>query len=110
MSGVPLALPHVPEEGETIARHPSLRRVAEGKLARWRGADAMRKRQVVKDLAVLAADRSGRRADLFVIGPEPARFLRTSATTAARVLDRVPSSAQLPCRCVLPEAFTRLLR
>ncbi|KOU65077.1 hypothetical protein ADK96_19310 [Streptomyces sp. IGB124] len=150
-SGILLALPHVLEEGETIARRPSLgagndpgrpydletdRRVAEFKLARWRGADAMRKRQVFKDLAMLAADRSGRRADLFVIGPEPARFLRTSATTAAWALDRAPGalrtfesvfgSTALQVReftathaahvrivdlCdVLPEAVTRLLR
>ncbi|MFD8578757.1 PE-PGRS family protein [Streptomyces virginiae] len=150
-SGILLALPHVLEEGETIARRPSLgagndpgrpydletdRRVAEFKLARWRGADAMRKRQVFKDLAMLAADRSGRRADLFVIGPEPARFLRTSATTAAWALDRAPGAlrtfeavfgstavqvrefaathaahVRIVDLCdVLPEAVTRLLR
>ncbi|WP_240926405.1 hypothetical protein [Streptomyces sp. JB150] len=38
------------------------------------------------------ADRSGRAADLFVIGPEPARFLRSSASTAAWALDRSPGA------------------
>jgi hypothetical protein len=106
-SGIMLALPHILEEGERISRRPSLgagndpgrpydletdRRVAEFKLARWRGADAMRKRQVFKDLTMLAADRSGRAADLFVIGPEPARFLNSSASTAAWALDRSPGA------------------
>ncbi|WP_338498775.1 PE-PGRS family protein [Streptomyces sp. SJL17-4] len=150
-SGILLALPHVLEDDETISRRPSLgagndpsrpydletnRRVAEFKLARWRGADAMRKRQVFKDLTMLAADRSGRCADLFVIGPEPARFLRTSAATAAWALDRSPGalrtfesafgSPTMPIReftathaahvritdlCdILPDSVTRLLR
>ncbi|WP_241911376.1 PE-PGRS family protein [Streptomyces sp. DH-12] len=106
-SGIMLALPHILEEGERISRRPSLgagndpgrpydletdRRVAEFKLARWRGADAMRKRQVFKDLTMLAADRSGRAADLFVIGPEPARFLNSSASTVGWALDRSPSA------------------
>ncbi|MCM2431061.1 hypothetical protein [Streptomyces sp. RKAG337] len=41
---------------------------------------------------MLAADRSGRRADLFVIGPEPARFLRSSISSAAWALDRSPGA------------------
>ncbi|MEU5168171.1 MULTISPECIES: hypothetical protein [Streptomyces] len=150
-SGILLALPTVLEEGERIARRPSLgagndpsrpydletdRRVAEFKLARWRGADAMRKRQTFKDLTMLAADTSGRAADLFVVGPEPARFLRTSTSTAAWALDRSPGalrtfetafgSPDVPIHeftathaahvritdlcTILPEAVTRLLR
>lgn len=104
-AGIVLALPHLLEDGEKIVVRPSLaagndparpfdletdRRVAEFKLARWRGADAMRKRQTFKDLVMLAADRSGRRAELFVVGPEPGRFLRTSRATAAWGLDRTP--------------------
>ncbi|MFC4983544.1 hypothetical protein [Streptomyces atroolivaceus] len=150
-SGILLALPHVLEEGERVSRRPSLgagndpgrpydletdRRVAEFKLARWRGADAMRKRQVFKDLTMLAADRSGRAADLFIIGPEPARFLRSSTSTSAWALDRSPGAlrtfesafgspnmsirdftathaahVRITDLCdVLPEAVTRLLR
>ncbi|WP_245790408.1 hypothetical protein [Streptomyces monashensis] len=67
-------------------------RIAEFKLARWRGADAMRKRQTFNDLVMLAADTSGRRAELFVIGPEPCRFLTTSTSTAAWALDRTPGA------------------
>ncbi len=106
-AGIMLALPHVLEDGETITNRPSLgagndssrpydletnQRVAEFKLARWRGSDAMRKRQTFKDLVMLAADRSDRTAALFVIGPEPGRFLRTSTSTAAWALDRSPGA------------------
>lgn len=109
-AGIVLALPHLLEDGETIAVRPSLaagndprrrfdletdRRVAEFKLARWRGADAMRKRQTFKDLVMLAPDRTGRRAELFVVGPEPARFLRTSRATAAWALDRTPHARRM---------------
>lgn len=106
-SGILLVLPHVLEANERIIVRPSLGagndpsrpydvetdlRVAEFKLARWRGADAARKRQTFKDLAMLAADRSGRRADLFVIGAEPGRFLRSSTSKAAWALDRSPGA------------------
>lgn len=109
-AGIVLALPHILEDGETIAVRPSLaagndpsrpfdletdRRVAEFKLSRWRGADAMRKRQTFKDLVMLAADRSGRPAELFVVGPEPGRFLRTSRATAAWGLDRTPHAQRV---------------
>lgn len=103
--GILLVLPHLLGEGEHITVRPSLgagndpnrpydvetdQRIAEFKLTRWRGADAMRKRQTFKDLVMLAADTSGRRAELFVIGPEPRRFLTTSTSTAAWALDRTP--------------------
>ncbi|QES49280.1 PE-PGRS family protein [Streptomyces venezuelae] len=106
-AGIMLAVPHVLNEGETITKRPSLgagndpgrpydletdQRVAEFKLARWRGADATRKRQTFKDLVMLAADRSERQADLYVVGPEPARFLRSSTSTAAWALDRSPGA------------------
>lgn len=117
-AGIVLALPHLLQDGEEIAVRPSLaagndpsrpfdletdRRVAEFKLARWRGADAMRKRQTFKDLVMLAADRTGRRAELFVVGPEPGRFLRTSRSTAAWALDRTPHA-----RRVFGESFGSL--
>ena len=69
--------------------------MAEFKLARWRGADAMRKRQTFKDLVMLAGDRTGRRAELFVVGSEPGRFLRTSRATAAWALDRPPHARRV---------------
>lgn len=50
----------------------------------------MRKRQSFKDLVMPAADGMGRRAELFVVGPELGRSLRTSRATAARTLDRTP--------------------
>ncbi len=105
--GILLVLPHILQEGERITVRPSLgagndpsrpydletdQRIAEFKLARWRGADAARKRQTFKDLVMLAADTSGRRAELFVIGPEPSRFLTTSISTAAWALDRSPGA------------------
>ncbi len=83
-AAISLALPELLEPNEVL-RRPSLaagndpsrpydvetdRRVAEFKLARWDGHDAMRKRQVFKDLVHLAAaDTSGRRAELYVLGP-----------------------------------------
>ncbi|MFF2516540.1 hypothetical protein [Streptomyces sp. NPDC058086] len=106
-AGIVLALPHLLEDGEEIAVRPSLaagndphrpfdletdRRVAEFKLARWRGADAMRKRQTFKDLVMLAADRTGRRAELFVVGPEPGRFMRSSPS-ATPAMSRSPTCA-----------------
>ncbi|MEU3096496.1 PE-PGRS family protein [Streptomyces sp. NPDC006967] len=105
--GILLVLPHILGEGEHITVRTSLgagndpsrpydvetdQRIAEFKLARWLGADAMRKRQTFKDLVMLAADTSGRRAELFVIGPEPRRFLTTSTSTAAWALDRTPGA------------------
>lgn len=105
--GILLVLPHILGDEERITVRPSLgagndpsrpydletvQRIAELKLARWRGADAMRKRQTFKDLVMLAADTSGRRSELFVIGPEPCRFLTTSTSTAAWALDRSPGA------------------
>jgi hypothetical protein len=66
-----------------------------------RGADAMRKRQTFKYLVML--DRTGRRAELYVVGPEPGRFLRTSRATAAWALDRAPHA-----RRVFEESFGSL--
>lgn len=70
-------------------------RVCEFKLARWDGNDAMRKRQVFKDLVHLAADDSGRSRELYVLGQRPIRFLRASTASAGWALDRSPSSRQL---------------
>ena len=87
---IALALPHILEPDEQIAVRPSLgagndasrpfdletdRRVAEFKVAQWKGKDTMRKRTLVSDLVHLALDDSGRRAQLYVVGARPVRFL-----------------------------------
>jgi hypothetical protein len=106
-SAITLMLPRLLEPGELIQGRPSLAagndptrkydlqtnlRVAEFKLAQWAGADAMRKRGAFKDLVHLAADDSGRRAQLFVVGQAPIRFLRQSKSTAAWGLDRATTT------------------
>lgn len=105
-----LVLPKLLAEGERIVNRPSLAagndptrpydletnlRVAEFKLSRWAGGDAMRKRQTFKDLVHLAADTSGRQPELFVVGDAPAKFLRSSRSTASWALDRAPSISTL---------------
>ncbi|WP_051165333.1 hypothetical protein [Nocardia testacea] len=96
-------LPLILEEGEIVVRRPSLgagndrsrpfdletdHRIAEFKVAQWKGADAVRKRGVVSDLVHLALDESGRRAQLFVVGARPVRFLTTSKSTIEWALGR----------------------
>ncbi|MGD9997240.1 MAG: PE-PGRS family protein [Ilumatobacteraceae bacterium] len=95
---IALALPHLLEPGEVVNNRPSLaagndptrpfdlettHRVAEFKVSVWKGADAMRKRGVFADLVHLALDNSGRRAQLFVVGDEPRRFLEASKSSAS---------------------------
>ena len=110
-AAVSLALPELLEPGERIAKRPSLaagndpgrpfdletdRRVAEFKLGVWSatGSDAMRKRGVFKDLVHLAAAGSDRRAELYVVGPKPLRFLRQSRSTAGWALNRGADSTR----------------
>lgn len=92
-----MALPHLLEPGETL-RRPSLgasndpsrpfdvdtdRRIAEFKFSGWKGSDAMRKRQLFKDLVHLAAaPTDGRRAELYITGARPMRFLSKTRSTA----------------------------
>ncbi|GLY35840.1 hypothetical protein Amsp01_018640 [Amycolatopsis sp. NBRC 101858] len=97
------ALPKILEPGEYIVRRPSLasgndpdrpfdletdRRVAEFKTARWKGADTMRKRLLVADLAGLVLKHGDRRAELYVFGRLPLDFLRTSTSTVEWMLGR----------------------
>lgn len=96
-------LPELLEPGEKVLVRPSLaagndpsrpfdletdRRVAEFKLSFWKGADAMRMRGVFADLVHLAMDETGRRAQLFVVGQRPIRFLRNGTASAAWALGR----------------------
>lgn len=102
---ITLCLTHILEPGETIVRRPSLaagndktrkydletdRRVAEFKLSRWTRHDAGRKRAVFQDLVHLAAAEGDRRAELYVVGQAPIRFLRTTISAASWGLDRSP--------------------
>lgn len=108
-TAIALALPELLTADEVLKR-PSLaagndpsrpfdvetnKRIAEFKLARWQGQDAMRKRQVFKDFVQLAADDSGRAAELYVLGDRPIHFLHTSKSTAAWGLDRDPATRVL---------------
>lgn len=103
-------LPAMLEDGETLVSRPSLGaasdprrpfdvesnlRVAEFHLAAWTGRDDMRKRELFKDFVRLAADTSGRRPELLVVGPEPRRFLETSRSRASWALDRSPGMQRL---------------
>ena len=109
-------LPLILEPGETVTVRPSLgagndvtrpfdletdRRVAEFKVAQWKGADTMRKRGLFADLVHLALDQSGRHAQLFVVGQLPRKFLSSSKSTAQWALAR--SSPHLRARYT--EAF-----
>ena len=100
---IALALPHILEPDERVVNRPSLgagndptrpydletdRRIAEFKVAQWKGADTMRKRGVVADLVHLSLDDSGRRAQLYIVGELPNRFLVSSTSTVAWMLGR----------------------
>ena len=108
-TAIALSLPALLQSGEVMAR-PSLgagndksrpfdletnRRVAEFKMARWKGSDAMRKRQTFKDLVHLAAEESDRTAELYVLGERPIHFLQTSRSKASWGLDRSPPTQRL---------------
>jgi hypothetical protein len=99
---IALALPHILEPGEELVR-PSLaagntpdrlfdvetnRRVAEFKLSRWDGHDGGRQQPTVKDLVRLAADTSGRTAQLYVRGDRPIAWLRGSNSSVRQQLRR----------------------
>lgn len=103
-AGISLALPLILEPGEHLANRPSLaagndpsrpfdvetdRRVMEFKFGVWQtGSNAARKRAVFHDLVHLAADQSGRRGELYVIGSQSARFLRTTTSQVSWALNR----------------------
>lgn len=108
-TAIALSLPELLQPGEVMGR-PSLGagndktrpfdletdlRVAEFKLARWTGSDAMRKRQAFKDLVHLAAEGSERTAELYVLGERPIRFLQTSRSSAGWGLDRFVATQRL---------------
>lgn len=106
---IAVVLPVILEAGETL-RRPSLaagndpsrpfdietdRRIAEFKLSRWDGHDTARMRQLVKDLVHLAADDSGRRAELYVLDERPRSWLHSTRSTMEWALARFPSTKML---------------
>jgi hypothetical protein len=101
-AAIALTLPHILEPGETLIR-PSLAagntperlfdvetnlRIAEFKLARWYGNDGGRQQPTVKDLVRLAADTSGRTAELYVRGALPITWLKTTRSPVRQQLRR----------------------
>lgn len=93
-------LPLLLEEGEQLLKRPSLAagndpqrifdletnlRVAEFKVAQWKGADSLRQRGLVADLAM---DSTGRRRQLFVVGDLPKHFLQTSKRPVVNLLSK----------------------
>lgn len=66
-------------------------------LARRRGADAPRKHQAFKDPVMLAADASGRRAELFMIDPGPGGHREPSPPhRSGRTPSQIPEDATRP--------------
>jgi hypothetical protein len=96
-------VPLILEPDERLVRRPSLAagndrdrvfdlettiRVAEFKVAQWKGADSLRQRGLVADLVGLANDQTGRRRQLYLVGSLPAHFLRTSGRKVAALLSK----------------------
>jgi hypothetical protein len=101
-AAIALALPHILEPEERLTR-PSLaagntperlfdvetdQRIAEFKLARWDGNDSGRQQPTVKDLVRLAADTSGRTAELYVRGALPIIWLKSTRSPVRQQLRR----------------------
>ena len=96
-------LPLILAPGEQVKVRPSLaagndptrpfdletdQRIAEFKVSQWKGADTMRKRGVFADIVHLALDDSDRKAEMYVVGSRPIKFLRGSNATAEWALGR----------------------
>jgi hypothetical protein len=101
-AAIALALPHILESEERLIR-PSLAagntperlfdvetnvRIAEFKLSRWDGHDGGRQQPTVKDLVRLAADTSGRAAELYVRGGRPIAWLKSTRSSVRQQLRR----------------------
>lgn len=71
------------------------RRIGEFKLSRWDGHNTARKLHLTKDLVHLAADASGRRAQLFVLDERPSQFASHSKSLIKNLLRRSPASLDL---------------
>jgi hypothetical protein len=108
-TAITLALPQILEEGESVVSRPTLettgdrstgfdletdRRVADFQIGVWTGKDAIRKRMVFQNLVHLAAHHSGRRAELYVAGEAPLRFLRESRSPVSWALNFGPAQTR----------------
>jgi hypothetical protein len=92
IESVSLAAGNSPERPFDLSTN---RRIAEFKLSRWDGHDTARKLQLAKDLVHLAADESGRRAQLFVLDERPLEFVNRSRSLIENLLKRFPTTLQL---------------
>lgn len=104
VTGIALALPLILEPGERLSNRPSLaagndpsrpfdvetdRRVMEFKFSIWQaGSNATRKRALFHDLVHLAAYQEGKRPELYFVGPQSAKFLRTTTSPVSWALNR----------------------
>jgi hypothetical protein len=104
-------LPLILEEGETVTKRPSLgagndpdrvfdletsHRVAEFKLSSWKGSDGGRQRGLFADVVGLSLDDTGRRREVYVVGPLPVKFLQTSNRNAAKTLSKAALRLRTP--------------
>lgn len=103
-TGIALMLPVLLEPDERLTNRPSLaagndpsrpfdvetdRRVMEFKFGVWQpGSNAARKRGVFHDLLHLAAAPSKRRPELYVVGPQAAKFLLSTTSKVSWALNR----------------------
>lgn len=89
-------LPLILEDGERVARRPSLasgndpsrpfdletdRRITEFKVGVWKGADTMRARALTSDFVRLAMAETDRVAELYVVGHRLGHFIANSRMT-----------------------------
>lgn len=96
-------LPRILGEGEVVTKRPSLgagndpdrvfdlettHRVAEFKLSSWKGHDGARQRGLFADIVGLSMDDTGRKRQVFVVGPLPVAFLRSSRRNAIKTLSK----------------------
>ncbi|GAA0986339.1 hypothetical protein [Nocardioides aquaticus] len=96
-------VPMILEDGELVTKRPSLgagndpdrvfdlettHRVAEFKLSSWKGHDGGRQRGLFADVVGLSMDDTGRRRQVYVVGPLPVAFLKTSNRNAVKTLSK----------------------
>jgi hypothetical protein len=108
-AAIALILPHLLEPGERVT-HASLavrtdltdpfdlhtdRRVARFQLAMWDGADARRRRLLVRDLVHLAPVPPAGRPELYVLGEWPLQFLAETDAPVGWAIDRFPATRAL---------------
>ena len=117
-TGIALALPHLLEPGEVL-KTPSLAagndpgrlydvetnvRAAEFKFARWtNGGNGGREKDLFKDLVLLTQASRSLRAEIYVRGPRPARFLAGQASARKQLKGSQPVLAVFDAQVSDPE-------